>query len=166
MNIEKNSMLDFSWIILIVAFMSLSGCATRFDIERTARNDKPTKQEYSPIKKPNPVITPKSAQQDDLVNGRLAGNRDGIINTDTTLWQTSGCLGGPFGIAMAYVYEPNQSATLLLGHSPEYIAAYTDAYREAGRKKQIEEVWIGYLTGMLISVFSVALYFFVTAEGK
>jgi len=87
--------------------------------------------------------TPILAQQGEIMKGRMDGEQAARSNVNGTLWLAVGCVGCVVGLAMAYIYEPNPSATLLLGKSPEYVAAYTDGYKSAAKSVQTNRAWIG-----------------------
>ena len=86
---------------------------------------------------------PVLAQMDDITAGRVAGAQAARASTNGTLWLAIGCIGGLIGVVVAYVVEPQPSATMLLGKSPEYVAAYTDAYRATGKSVQTSKAWTG-----------------------
>ena len=98
------------------------------------------------------LAVPTMAQIDDITAGRLAGSQEARANTNGTLWLAIGCIGGLVGVVVAYVVEPQPSATMLLGKSPEYVAAYTDAYRVTGKSVQTGKAWTGCIIGALISI--------------
>lgn len=100
---------------------------------------------------------PILAQQGDITAGRIAGSQAARMNTNGTLWLAVGCLAGIIGVAVAYVVEAQPSATMLLGKSPEYVAAYADAYRATGKSVQTGKAWTGCLLGALIYVGLVVL---------
>ena len=103
---------------------------------------------------------PILAQQGDLTAGRMAGSQAARMNINGTLWLTAGCLSvGTLGLGVlfAYVIESNPSATMLLGKSPEYVAAYTDAYKATGKSIQTGKAWTGCILGALIYVGLVIL---------
>lgn len=95
---------------------------------------------------------PILAQMDDITAGRLAGTQAASASTNGTLWLAIGCLGDIVGVAVAYVIEPQPSATMLLGKSPEYVAAYTDAYKATGKSIQTSKAWTGCIIGALIYI--------------
>jgi hypothetical protein len=76
--------------------------------------------------------------------GTAAGQADGRTDTSSRLWRGVGCLLGPLGVATAYFTIPNPSPTRLLGKSPEYVAAYSDAYRAAAKRAQANNAWTGF----------------------
>lgn len=98
---------------------------------------------------------PILAQQEDLMAGRIAGEQSASANVNKTTWMLIGCIGGLLGVIIAYVYEPSPPAVQLLGKSPEYVAAFTDAYKAAGKNVQTKNAWLGCFIGTGIST---ALY--------
>ncbi len=82
--------------------------------------------------------------------GAVAGQMDGKANTNGILWLGAGCLFELVGLAAAYLYTPNPPAMRLLGKSPEYVAAYTDAYGDAAKSVQTNNAWIGCIASTLV----------------
>jgi len=99
-------------------------------------------------------VTPILAQQDDLMAGRIAGEQAAKANTSGIMWMALGCIG-PVGLIIALVYESSPSASQLLGKSPEYVAAYTDAYRETAKHVQTNKA----LTGCIVTCSAIAVYY-------
>lgn len=101
------------------------------------------------------LAMPILAQQGDMEVGRMAGSQAARVNTNGSVWLAIGCLGGIsclggiIGIAIAYVVEPSPPATTLLGKSPEYVAAYTDAYKMTAKSIQTSKAWTGCIVGSL-----------------
>jgi len=103
--------------------------------------------------------TPILAQQGEIMAGRMAGEQAARANTNGMLWMAIGCVGSWIGILAAYIYAPSPPTTQLLGKSPEYVAAYTDAYKETAKKVQTGKVWTGCITSaVLYTVFYVVLF--------
>jgi len=102
---------------------------------------------------------PILAQQEEFMAGRMAGEQAARASTNGTIWLLVGCLGGIVGIAIAYVVEPNPPATMLLGKSPEYVAAYSDAYKQTAKGVQTSKAWTGCIAGTLAYVLLYALAF-------
>ncbi len=102
-------------------------------------------------------VMPVLAQQDDLMAGRIAGEQAARADVSGGLWFIAGCLGGVIGVVVAYVFEPNPPATYLLGKSPEYVAAYTDAYRATAKSVQTSRAITGCIVESLLSVLLYAL---------
>ncbi len=98
---------------------------------------------------------PILAQQDEFMAGRIAGEQAARASTNGTLWLAAGCLFTWVGLLVAYIYEPSPPATMLLGKSPEYVAAYTDAYKTTAKSVQSRKA----LTGCIVNaVISAVLY--------
>ncbi len=100
---------------------------------------------------------PILAQMDDITAGRIAGTQAARVGTNGTLWLAIGCIGGLVGLVVAYAIEPQPPATMLLGKSPEYVAAYTDAYRATGKSVQTGKAWTGCIVGALIYIGAAVL---------
>ncbi len=73
-------------------------------------------------------------------------------DVNNTLWLAAGFLLGLVGVAVAYIYEPTPPSSNLLGKSPEYVAAYTDCYRETAKKLQTNAAVKGCVIGTLVSI--------------
>lgn len=86
---------------------------------------------------------PILAQVDEFTAGRMAGEQAARAAVNGSMWLAIGCLGNVLGLIVSYVYQPNLPATQLLGKSPEYVAAYTDAYKISAKKSQVSKAWIG-----------------------
>lgn len=97
---------------------------------------------------------PILAQQGDLMAGSVAGEQSARSNVNGSLWFLAGCFGGLLGVIVAYVYEPSPPSVMLLGKSPEYVAAYTDAYRSTAKRIQSGKAWTGCIVGTLVNVAS------------
>ena len=83
------------------------------------------------------------AQQNLQMEAIVAAERDAQNDVNKGLWFLAGCLGNIPGIIVAYAVEPTPPATRLLGKSPEYVAFYTDAYKEKAKKLQTNSAWGG-----------------------
>lgn len=79
------------------------------------------------------------------VQAKIDAERD----TDKLLWTALGCVFGCLGVGAAYVIEASPEAMSLVGKSPEYVAAYTDCYKEKGRSIQTNKALVGCLIGTL-----------------
>ena len=77
---------------------------------------------------------------------------DAMSDVNGTLWMGAGFLFGLFGIGAAYLIEPDPPASRLLGKSPEYVAAYTDCYRDAARDIQVKKATVGCVVGTLLYI--------------
>lgn len=72
-----------------------------------------------------------------------AAQADAEEETSGALWFLAGCALTWVGVVGAYVIKPNPTATKLLGKSPEYVAAYTDCYKDKAVSIQTKWAWIG-----------------------
>lgn len=95
--------------------------------------------------------------------GRADGERDAQAAANKPLWFAAGCLGGLIGLVVAYAIEPNPPATKLLGKSPEYTAAYTDAYKGAAKSTQTRMALYGCGTA---AVFYIVYFVVVIAAAS
>lgn len=107
---------------------------------------------------------PVLAQQGDITAGLIAGEQAARSNTSGMLWMFVGCTGNLVlpggGVIAAYLYEPTPSATQLLGKSPDYVIAYTDAYKAAAKKVQTRSAWTGCTISALLyaAIIALAIY--------
>jgi len=73
-----------------------------------------------------PMLAEISSSQAE--DARIEAEAQAATDTSKILWFAVGCLGGPVGIAIAYLIESKAPQAVLLGKSPDYVASYTDAY--------------------------------------
>ena len=62
-----------------------------------------------------------------------AGEARAQADTNGTVWFLGGCLFTGLALAGAYMLEPTPPATALVGQSDDYVAHYTDCYRETAK---------------------------------
>ena len=99
------------------------------------------------------------AQQSSLqAEAIVAAERDAQNDVNKGLWFLAGCLGNIPGIIVAYAVEPTPPATRLLGKSPEYVAFYTDAYREKAKKLQTNSAWGGCVVFAIVYTVGIIAY--------
>jgi hypothetical protein len=111
------------------------------------------------------VAAPQIALSSDIDQGRLDGERDARSEVNGTLWFMAGCCMSWTGVLFAYLYAPNPPATRLLGKSPEYVAAYTDAYRAAAKGTQTSNAWSGCVVfGLSYSALLAVYYVLLSAS--
>ena len=94
--------------------------------------------------------TQKSAETAKAI-GCSDGERRAKEDINTTTWLAIGCLAGLIGYLIA-LSEPNPPATELLGKEPEYVASYTDCYRNEGKSIKSKNALTGCLVGTAASV--------------
>ena len=92
------------------------------------------------------------AQQNLQAEAIIDAQRDAQNDVNKSLWFLGGCLGGVIGVIVAYGVEPAPSATRLLGKSPEYVAFYTDAYKENAKKLQANNAMMGCVVNAVATV--------------
>ncbi len=92
-------------------------------------------------------LTLAAQEADPCVDAKVDAER----NTNKLLWMAMGCVFGCLGVGAAYVIEASPEAMSLIGKSPEYVAAYTDCYKEKGRSIQTNKALVGCLVGTLAS---------------
>ncbi|HVV50653.1 MAG TPA: hypothetical protein VHO06_13390 [Polyangia bacterium] len=68
------------------------------------------------------------------------------------LWFFAGCLLGIIGVIVAYVAEPVPPPARLMGKSPEYVAIYTQTYKDQGRSAQLRSALWGMGTTLVVVV--------------
>ena len=105
------------------------------------------------------LAAPLVAQQNDLAAGRMAGSQAAKADTNGTAWLTIGCVCACLGVGAAYILDPEPPITALLGKSPEYVAAYTDGYKQATKGTRTGRAQIGCVVGTLL--YATALYFWL-----
>jgi len=96
-----------------------------------------------------PTTVLASEGEGTAAEGTIAGQADARTNTSSILWFGAGCLFELLGVAAAYLITPNPPAMRLLGKSPEYVAAYTDAYSASARSVQTNNAWLGCIVSTL-----------------
>lgn len=75
----------------------------------------------------------------------VAGQRDARHDVNGLLWFAMGCVFPILGLVAAFVIEPSPPAIGLVGKSSEYVAAYTDCYKDKARDIQTHKALIGFL---------------------
>ena len=102
-----------------------------------------------------PVIVLAQDAGDACLQAQMDAERD----VTGPLWFGAGCLFGILGVGAAYLIEPSPSAMGLLGKSPEYVAAYTDCYKDKGRSIQTKNAWTGCLIGVAAETVIYLIYY-------
>ena len=97
------------------------------------------------------LMVPIIAQQQHT-DACMQATMDAENQIDGALWFGGGCLFGLLGLGAAYVIEPSPSATKLLGKDANYVAIYTDCYKEAGKNIQTSKAMKGCLIGTGVSL--------------
>ncbi len=111
------------------------------------------------------LVTPILMNADDSTSSAIiAADRDAKANTSGALWFGAGCLFGLLGVGAAYIIEPSPSAQVLLGKSPEYVAAYTSEYKSVGRSIQTKNALTGCVVGAVVESIVYVVYYFVVVS--
>jgi hypothetical protein len=82
----------------------------------------------------------------DSDQGLADGTADAEADTNTVLWFGAGCVLSLVGVLIGYVVEPSPPPSRYVGRSPEYVAAFSSAYRSAGSSAQGRSAIFGCLT--------------------
>ena len=93
----------------------------------------------------------------------IDAKNDARANTSGSNWFLLGCFGSVFTVAFVYTVEPSPPQTRLLGKSPEYVAAYSDTYRNEVRSLRAKYTLYGVLTNC---VCFVTFYVFLIAAAS
>lgn len=93
--------------------------------------------------------------------------RDAKADVNEYLWFGAGFFLGVIGVLLAYLAPPSPPAVRLIGKSPEYVAAYTDAYKSAATREKGTAAIIGCGTCAVLYIILYVLYiaFIVAAIG-
>ena len=97
----------------------------------------------------------------------VAAKADANKDVNKPLWFGAGCLLSglasllkPYGYVMllgglgGYIYQPAPPPSRLIGKSPEYIAAYTSAYKSKIGNVQANLMGIGCLSGCIVTAIA------------
>jgi hypothetical protein len=107
------------------------------------------------------LAAPVVAIGSDIETGRADGEQDAKKDVNSGLWFAAGCLFAATGVGMAYFIQPSPPAMRLLGKSPEYAAAYTDAYRLAARNTQTSNAVGGCVVYALATTLVYVAYYYM-----
>jgi hypothetical protein len=104
---------------------------------------------YPPAAAPPPAYRyppRRAAYGFDAAAAAAEGERDAIAESSSAAWFMLGCLLGGIGVIIAFVAEPTPPPARFIGKSPEWIMAYSQAYKSAGRSSQGKSAIFGCLT--------------------
>ena len=91
---------------------------------------------------------------------------DAQADVNETLWFFAGCIFNIWGVGAAYVIEPSPPASRLLGQPPDYVAIYTDCYKDKAKSIQTSASMKGCVLGSVLGgasyLFSILLSATVT----
>jgi len=109
------------------------------------------------------IAIPLIVIANDAGDACLQAQMDAERDVNSTLWLGAGCLFTLLGVGAAYLIEPSPSAVSMLGKSPEYVAAYTDCYKDKGRSIQTKNAWTGCLIGAVAESALYVIYILLIA---
>ncbi len=87
----------------------------------------------------------------------IAANEHAEADSKKVLWFFIGFFGNILGILIAYMYQQTFLVSRFLGESPEYIAFYTDTYKEKTRKLQVRWAIIGAFSPLVFFIVLVLM---------
>lgn len=96
---------------------------------------------------------------------RVDAEREAERKTSKILWYGAGCLLNGLGIILAYVVVPTPSASALVGKSSDYVAYYTDAYRDKAKSIQTKYAWYGCGTCALVYIAYYVVLIYALSSG-
>ena len=99
---------------------------------------------------------PMLANAQEMGQAIMQAQMDAAVDVNGCLWMGGGFLFGIFAVGAAYVIEPSPRAARLLGKSPEFVAAYTDAYRQKAKGIQVTNSVIGCIGGAILYVIIIS----------
>jgi hypothetical protein len=102
----------------------------------------------TPNSVPAVAVTSSNTMSNTIGTAQVDATADAKTAIDGTLWYFAGCC--IIGVILAYAIEPSPPATRLLGKSPDYVYAYTDAYKHAGKRIQTSKAWTGCATTVVV----------------
>ncbi len=99
-------------------------------------------------------VYPERIYAQELADACVQAKMDAQADVNETMWFVIGCLlGFPIGWPiLPMVIEPSPPATRLIGKSPEYVATYTQCFKEEGKRIQQNQALMGCIIGSVIVV--------------
>jgi len=98
--------------------------------------------------------------QDARVQVCQQAEADAQALTNPVLWLAAGFFGGIAGVLVAYILQPNPPASKFIGKTPEYVAVYSECYRQKARNIRTQKAWIGCGVGAILGTsVSIAVTF-------
>ncbi len=118
---------------------------------------------YPPADAPPPGYGPPPSMpppgMNDGAQGAMDGRADAPTQISGTLWFFAGFFLTWIGIILGYVLNPSPDGARLVGKSPAYVSAYTQAYQDAGRAFQGIHAVYGCITSGVIWIVFIILYY-------
>jgi hypothetical protein len=99
----------------------------------------------------------------EAAQAQIDGRADAAANISGVLWFFAGFFLSWIGIILGYVLNPSPDGARLIGKSPGYVSAYTDAYQSEGRSFQGIHAVYGCVTSGVIYIVIIVLYYALVA---
>ncbi|MHB1846864.1 MAG: hypothetical protein ACYCWW_18745 [Deltaproteobacteria bacterium] len=100
-------------------------------------------------------------QMQDVGTAVQDGKNDADTQISGALWFGAGCLLTWVGIILGYVLTPTPDGSRMIGKSPSYVAAYTDAYQNEGKSFQGIHAVYGCITAAVFYILFYVVYFVI-----
>lgn len=97
-----------------------------------------------------PILAQQTQQE--VLRAEQQGEQDAIRDHKKMTWFIVGCLALVPGLLIATLIEPRPPQAAILGKSPDYVAAYTDAYVRKTKGLRTNWALYGCGTGALLYV--------------
>ncbi len=92
----------------------------------------------------------EGVEPEELKNARAYAEAVAKDKVAAQTWVAAGLLLGPIGVLFAYATTPSLPESYLVGKSPEYVEAFTDAYTEKGKSIQRSRALQGCVAGVVV----------------
>ena len=105
------------------------------------------------------LLIPYQSLAQESAEAVQAAKMDAQRDANGSMWFILSCLFGVIPLVIAYVIDPSPPMGRLMGKSPEYVAAYTDAYRAEVKHIRTNNALWGCLvgTGITIAIYAIAI---------
>jgi hypothetical protein len=116
-----------------------------------------------------PTYQPPSASQSlreasEALDATNDGKADADANISGVLWFVAGFFLSWVGILLGYLVTPSPDGTRLLGKSPAYVQAYTNAYQREGKAFQGLHAIYGCATSGVLEIVAVVVVYALAIE--
>ena len=147
--------------IAVATICSTFPAQARADVstsEMYAQNYAPPPSYPPPAYGQTQYAPPPMANPGDAASAVADGTADAQAQVSGVLWFFVGFILSWIGIILGYVITPSPDGARLIGKSPMYVQAYTEAYGSAGKSKQgIDAVW-GAVTSCVLGVLFYVIF--------
>jgi hypothetical protein len=118
---------------------------------------------YPPGYAPPPPGYGMPPMVNEVTQAQIDGRADVPNNVSGTLWFVAGFFLSWIGILLGYLLTPSPDGARLVGKSPAYVQAYTEAYGNEGRSFQGIHAVYGCVTSGIIYIVFFVIYFIAVA---